>query len=184
MRLSVLIALGLTLVGGAFAYRAHRGRIEEQDRLGEIASALAKRRVRVQCPGFFRKLVDTRGELGTVQFDESGRPADVTILSPKVCSDLAHFTSRNIRDAAEGAQTLAHESMHLRGIQDEAVADCYGIQLMAYVAERLGATPPAAQQLAAWYYRGVYPWKPDDYTSRECKDGGRLDLRANDRLWP
>lgn len=184
MRLSVLIALGLVLVGGAFAYQAHRGRIEEQDRLGAIASALANRHVRVHCPGFIKRLTDVSAELGTVQFDDNGRPADFTNLSPKVCSELAHFTSRSVRDAAEGAQTLAHESMHLRGIRDEAVADCYGIQLMSYVAEHLGATPTAAQELADFYYRHVYPWKPEDYVSPDCRDGGALDLRPGDPLWP
>ena len=90
------------------------------------------------------------GEAGRVQFDDSGRPADHTDLSPETCKALRHLDRVDFGCLERGdcglsqfsagwaAHTLAHEAFHLRGFQDEGVTECYALQNTAFVAERLG----------------------------------------------
>ncbi len=54
-------------------------------------------------------------------------------------------------------KVLAHESQHLRGIDNEATADCYGLQDMAAVGRGLGLGDEEARSVAeyAWVY--IYP---------------------------
>ena len=65
--------------------------MREQGRLAAVASQLAGRKVGVHCPSFLSSLVDTGGEAGRVRFDESGRAADYTDLSPQTCKELRHL---------------------------------------------------------------------------------------------
>jgi len=79
---------------------------------------------------------------------------------------------------------LAHEAMHLRGIPDEAIAECYAMQHAPTLARELGASPMQAQQLAEFYWDTIYPGMPGEYTSSECVNGGRLDLNRESDVWP
>src|SRR6185295_12736227 len=146
------IAVLLVVVGAlsALGFARHEQRIREQDQLASIASDLAGRKVTVRCLSFLAGLVDVRGEAGRVQFDDSGRPADHTDLSPETCKALRHLDRVDFGcfergdcglsqfSAGWAAHTLAHEAFHLRGFQDEGVTECYALQNTAYVAERLG----------------------------------------------
>ena len=188
----LLIAAGLLALG--FARREDR--LREQDRLAAIATDLAGRKVGVHCPSFLSSLVDTRGEAGRVEFDESGAPADHTDLSPQTCKALRHldrvdFTCLERRmcgyvefKGAWAAHTLAHEAFHLRGFQDEGVTECYALQNTAFVAERLGVPTERAQELQAWVFAKGYPNEPEDYHSSRCYDGGPLDLRPQSSEFP
>jgi len=192
------IAVLLVVVGAlaALGFARHEERVHEQDKLATIASDLAGRKVGVRCPSFVASLVDIRGEAGRVQFDGSGRPADHTDLSPQTCKALRHLASVDFtcigRDdcgfkefnAGWAAHTLAHESFHLRGFQDEGVTECYALQNTAFVAERLGVPEQQAQDLQAWLYERGYPNEPTDYQSPQCHDGGPLDLRPQEALFP
>ena len=183
--LAIVLVLVLAGGGGALAFRAHEGRIREQHRLAPVASTIAGRSVGVRCPNLLKKLTHVGGELGSVQFDASGRPADHTDLAPETCKALAGFDGLRWDPAiAEAVHTLAHESFHLRGIRDEATADCYALQTDAYVAERLGAPPADARALARWYLVSAYPYKPEEYHSSECRNGGALDLQPANAAWP
>jgi hypothetical protein len=193
-----LVAALLLIVGAlaAVGFARHEDRIRQQGRLAAVASELAGRHVSVHCPGFLSGLVDTHGEPGRVQFDESGRPADHTELSPDTCKSLRHldrvdFTCIDRDDcgyaqfkAAWAAHTLTHEAFHLRGFQDEGVTECYALQNTAFVAERLGVTSELAKQVQQWVYRDGYPNKPEDYHSANCYDGGPLDLRRDSPVFP
>jgi hypothetical protein len=189
----------LLLVVGALAavgFARHEGRVREQHRLGAVASELAGRNVRVHCPSFLAGLVDTHGEAGRVRFDEAGRPTDRTDLAPETCKSLRRldqvdFTCIDHDDcgfrefgAAWAAHTLAHEAFHLRGFQDEGVAECYALQNTAFVAEHLGVRAALARQLQAWVYTRDYPNEPEEYHSAGCYDGGPLDLRPQSPTWP
>ena len=193
-----LLAALLLLVGtlAAVGFARHEDRIREQDRLGEIASQLAGRNVGVRCPSFLGSLADVHGEAGRVQFDASGDPADHTDLAPETCRALRHldrvdFTCIGRGDcgfkqfnAAWAAHTLAHESFHLRGYEDEGVTECYALQNTAFVAERLGVPTKQALKLQAWVYEKGYPNEPEDYHSTQCYNGGRLDLRPQTNVFP
>jgi hypothetical protein len=193
-----LVAVLLLVVGAlaAVGFARREARIREQDRLAAIASDLAGRKVGVHCPTFLRSLVDTHGEPGRVRFDASGRPADYTDLAPETCRALRHLDRVDFgcvaRDdcgfkqfkAAWAAHTLAHEAFHLRGYEDEGVAECYALQNTAFVAERLGVATATAKQLQKWVYERGYPNEPEDYHSAQCYDGGPLDLRRDTNEFP
>jgi hypothetical protein len=188
----LVIAAALTAVG--FARREDR--LREQDQLAAIASNLAGRHVGVRCPSFLSSLVDTHGEAGRVQFDESGRPANRTYLSPQTCKALRQLKRVDFRCIARGdcgydefkagwaAHTLAHEAFHLRGFQDEGVTECYALQNTAFVAEQLGVSTPEARNLQAWLFVKGYPNEPEEYHSPQCYDGGPLDLRPQSPQFP
>ena len=168
------IAVLLVVVGAlsALGFARHEQRIREQDQLASIASDLAGRKVAVRCPSFLAGLVDVDGEAGRVQFDDSGRPADHTDLSPETCKALRHLDRVDFGCLERGdcglsqfsagwaAHTLAHEAFHLRGFQDEGVTECYALQNTAYVAERLGVPTRQAEVIQAWLYKRGYPDDP------------------------
>ena len=188
----LVLAAALTAVG--FARREDR--LREQGQLATIASDLAGRHVGVRCPSFLSSLVDTHGEAGRVQFDESGRPADRTDLSPQTCKALRHLDRVDFTCIASGdcgykefkagwaAHTLAHEAFHLRGFQDEGVTECYALQNTAFVAEQLGVPTQEARNIQAWLFVKGYPNEPEEYRSQQCYDGGPLDLRPQSPQFP
>jgi hypothetical protein len=193
-----LIAAGLLIVGAlaAVGFARREDRIHQQKTLAGIATELAGRPVGVHCPGFLNSLVDTHGEPGRVQFRADGTPANYTDLAPSTCSALRHidrvdFTCVETNTcgykefkAVWAAHTLAHESFHLRGFQDEGIAECYALQNTAFVAERLGVPTKQAEELQAWIYKDGYPNEPQDYQSSNCYDGGSLDLRPQSSVFP
>src|SRR5918911_2122894 len=170
-------ALLVAVVGGlvAVGWIKHEERIREQNQLAKIASVLAGRPVRVQCPSFLASLVDVHGEAGTVKFDSNGRPADVTDLAPDTCKALRHFARVDFSCldrhacgytqfvAGWAAHTLAHESFHLRGYRDEGVTECYAMQNTAFVAEKLGLAPRRARELQQWIFKRGWRDEPTDY---------------------
>jgi hypothetical protein len=192
------IAVLLVVVGAlsALGFARHEQRIREQDQLASIASDLAGRKVAVRCPSFLAGLVDVHGEAGRVRFDDSGRPADHTDLSPATCKALRHLDRTDFGCLERGdcglsqfsagwaAHTLAHEAFHLRGFQDEGVTECYALQNTAYVAERLGVPTRQAEVIQAWLYNRGYPNEPAEYQSSQCHDGGTLDLRPLQSRFP
>jgi hypothetical protein len=193
-----LLAALLLIVGAlaAVGFARHEDRIRQQDELGAVASDLAGRAVAVHCPGFLGALVDTGGEAGRVQFDGSGRPSDHTDLAPETCKALRHLDRVDFScienddcgypefKAAWAAHTLAHESFHLRGFEDEGITECYALQNTAFVAERLGVAAETAHRLQKWLYLDGYPNEPEDYRSSNCYDGGPLDLRPQSTRFP
>jgi hypothetical protein len=193
-----LIAAALLIVGAlaAVGFARREDRIHQQQTLGAIATELAGRPVAVRCPGFLESLVDVRGEAGRVQFAANGRPANHTDLAPSTCSALRHLDQVDFTcieretcgykefKAAWAAHTLAHESFHLRGFEDEGITECYALQNSAFVAERLGVSVKQAQELQAWLYKDGYPNEPQDYQSADCYDGGPLDLRPQSPVFP
>jgi hypothetical protein len=88
---------------------------------------------------------------------------------------------------AEAIQTLAHESIHLRGDAVEADAECYGMQAAASVAQQLGDTLDDGRAIAQYYATLLYPQRQTQspaYWSPQCRPGGALDQTPNDGVWP
>jgi hypothetical protein len=78
---------------------------------------------------------------------------------------------------------LTHEAMHLSGQLNEAAAECAAVQRDARTARLLGAPDSAAAELAAAYWRNLYPLMPDGYRSAGCRQGGPLDEGLTDAPW-
>jgi hypothetical protein len=186
----------------AFSLWDHHKREENEARLGDVASAIAQRSVGVDCPGFWRQLVDVRGEDGRVHFDVAGRPSDSAELSGQTCERLEDFAragtkpafdclvpedrhcKREVVETARALSTLAHEAFHLAGIRDEAAAECYATQTVDFVTEKLGATAAQGKIVATWAARTSPRTHPEEYHSQECRSGGALDLEPRTAAWP
>jgi hypothetical protein len=124
-------------------------------------------------------------QLGFV--DLGAAPGDVE-LSPEVCSqlDLLRYGKTRPRPTlrlANAVDVLAHETFHTSGVSDEATTECYAIQSVAWVARQLGAPSRYAHVLARREWAD-YGDEPAGYTSPECRDGGKLDLRPRTHSWP
>jgi hypothetical protein len=190
------------LVIAAFVYWEARRELALDHRLSGIASTIAGRPVQVDCPGFLRGLIDTSGNSGTVMFDADGRPGDTAHLETSVCGDLSAYAktrkradfacvysaercSEKVERAVEAALVLSHESQHLRGVRDESTAQCYAIQRLPLVAERLGSPPAEGRAIAAHFLEVDQPLMSGEYMlTPACTDGGSLDLNPNSSAWP
>jgi hypothetical protein len=186
----------------AFSLWEHRKREQNEARLSGVASAIAQRSVGVECPGFWRQLVDVRGEDGSVEFDVAGRPSDTASLSGRTCDRLEDFSragtkpafdcllpddrqcKREVVETARALSTLAHEAYHLAGVRDEAAAECYATQTVDFVTEKLGATAAQGKVVAIWAERTSPRTHPEEYHSPECRAGGALDLEPRTAAWP
>jgi hypothetical protein len=113
-------------------------------------------------------------------------------LSPQVCSALDELTYSDERPTASdaldrlayGAFVLAHETDHIVGVDDEAVATCDGAQNIDRVAQALGADAEYARKLADAYWEDLYPQEPSDYRTLACGPGRPLDRSPGDGRWP
>ena len=178
-------------------------RVSLQNRLAPIASEIAGRQVGVRCPGVFGRLLapgDTAA--GVVSVDAEGRVSDHTDLRTATCKELdalvdggrerqlacaerSSSCGDDVQTLAWAIGTVAHESVHLRGILDEALTECYAMQYLAIAAQRLGATPQQARNLALLHWETSPGKKPDQYqVPAGCEDGGRFDARPADPVWP
>jgi hypothetical protein len=166
----------------------HREATDLEQRLGEVGSLIAARPVQVRCEDFSEGTPVEPG--GVVQFN-GAEPADFARLRPDMCTRLVRFmrnptemngclASRScdieVFRSAEALTVLAHESYHLRGLQNEAVVQCYAMQAVPRAARALGANPEGAQALASREYSAGYPHMPPAYRSPGCRPGGALDL--------
>ncbi len=181
----IALAVALLSVFG-FAWSRHEGRLHDEARWARVASSVVGHPVAVHCPGSLERLTSISSEAGYVRFGASGRPEPRTWLSPATCDGLARF-ARNHQPTLESSwavQTLAHESIHMRGIRDEAITECYGLQWTAFVAAELGADERHARAAARVAWAAGYDQLPDEYRSPECRDGGGLDIRPGTHEFP
>jgi hypothetical protein len=171
-------------------------------RLSGVAGEIAGRKVNVDCPGFLRGLIDINGHGGSVMFDADGKPGNTTHLETSVCHSLSAYgatrkradfscvfgaapCSDRVEKAVYAVLVLSHESQHLRGVRSESQTQCYAIQTMALVAERLGSPPAEARAVAAHFLAVGQPRMENEYSlSGDCKDGGSLDLNPQSSDWP
>jgi len=122
------------------------------------------------------------------------RPAECTYLTwfhdtparwdPRTCApkDCAYVVP-----IAQALATVSHESYHILGFTNEAQVECYGMQSIWFVANKLGASVPESQAIAQFYATKIYPTREvqtPTYWSAQCKDGGKYDLRPKSHDWP
>jgi hypothetical protein len=194
-----LVAAAAVALGAAHRTPEHARATPREtftSRLDRIAQAVSGRRdVSVRCGATGAPTI-----LGRVLF-YGDRPGRETLLAPQVCRTLERLWAQGgpslactrlgggacgdeVVALAWAASALAHESFHLRGVRDEATAECYGLQSTAFVARALGAPAAYAQRLATYTFWNVRPPVDYGYFSPECRDGGKLDLRPQTSRWP
>lgn len=207
MKTAAVIAAGVALL---WIWTSQR-RATTEHRLAAVASQLAGRPVGVRCQGFWASMLDIGQRTGEVDFPPD-RPPDHMFLVRSVCGRLRSFLGngshrnldcletidwrswtlasgfdgaceRSARGDVEAITTLAHESMHLRGVVNEAQAQCEAVQADAWTAVQLGSTEAqgaAVAQLAL----ALQPALPTEYQSGECRAGGSLDLAPRTAAFP
>jgi hypothetical protein len=179
--------------------------------LAPIASAVAGRTVAVDCQSLWATLLDALPRHGSVRFDVNGVPEPRIFLTHATCDRLQDFEGRRRHGAVSclrGIQwtqvmplapgspcyrsasptiyallTLAHEAYHTAGITNEASANCYAIQAMAYVATSLGAEQAEAEILAD-AMRALAPLQAGEYGTQRCRAGDTLDLHPETPDFP
>ena len=88
----------------------------------------------------------------------------------------------SLADVALAIVTLAHEAEHAAGITNEARAECYARQVARGVARDLGLPPAQATRVGR--YAAQRMTQPPEYRSKECRDGGKLDLDRSSTRFP
>jgi len=196
VRSLALVLLALLTVLTVLLHRGASAAAKPGDlRLSGIASELARRHVTIRCEGLSGALTGAGGESGRTEFVD-GKPVSVSYLQEGVCQTL-HSYARSLRagpgcllpcerplEIAWSLNTLAHESYHLAGVRNEAETECYALQAIEFVARRLGASPDQGRALAAFSFDQLPRRMPPEYSSPECRDGGRLDLHPGDPSGP
>jgi hypothetical protein len=168
-----------------------------EPRFSRIGSELARKKVEVRCwsESEWPRVVGEWGAyIGTNDIGAFAQPSsDRTSLAPETCRALVDFTYERERpergdaldEVAYAVGVLAHESEHLLSpAASEADTECYGMQDIRRVARRLGADAAYASRLATRYWFEIYPSEPADYRSGGCVNGGSLDGRPSDPVWP
>jgi hypothetical protein len=200
VKVAALVAAVLAIAVAALAVQ-QRAAAQGEARYARVASEIARRDVRVRCQGLLGALLDIGINAGTVQFDATGRPADVTHLTRGICRGLKRFADdprssrldcvraaavcpREAFETVQAVHTLAHEAVHLAGVRNEAEAECYGLQTVDLVAVRLGADRDTARALADYAFARLYPALPPHYRTDACHDGGSLDLVPGSATFP
>ena len=182
------VALSLVLVPALLLSWWETENHQADVRMSQAASTLAGRPVHVTCQRLTGAFVDAGAELGYVMWGPDGRPVDETVLKYDTCQALYGWLGSAKQDPSIeevlAVHVLAHESEHLAGEKDEAVAECYSVQTTQETAELLGATTAQGRSLARRYASEIYPDMPDGYRSDQCKDGGTLDLDPGSHDWP
>ncbi len=162
-------------------------RVTLEGRLSHASSTLLGTHVKVDCQTLTGSALDMGRELGYVKWGPGGIPERKTLIKHQQCNDLHSYldSSKQHPSAAQilAVHVLTHESMHMSGITNEAIAECDAMQRDTTMAEDLGARPPAAHALAVTYWLTVYPDMPDGYRSTDCRPGGSLDLHLPNAPW-
>ena len=179
--------------------------------LAPIASGIAGRPVEVDCQSFWAGLVDVQWREGEVRFGPDGAPEPRLFLARKTCARLRAFRKREhhgeldclrsvdwadsdplpfespcyarSHETVYAVLVLAHEAYHTAGVTDEAAANCFAIQGMAWTALELGARRDEAELLAR-AMEELEPKQGGVYATTECRPGARLDLHPETAEFP
>ena len=201
MTVTRLLACLAALAVLGFYLGPHRNLQADEAQLAGIATVIAGRDVGISCPGTLASLTEVSAQDGSVVFTPDGKPADEAKLSGETCKTPAPLPPRRgrrprlpranpgecpieVKEAAIAVNVLSHEAWHLAGVRDEAATQCYALQSNADTAARLGASREDAAAIATFIVREVQPALPADYRTRDCFDGGPLDLRPERASWP
>ena len=185
------------LAGNTEAVTAQREYVRAlEERLGEVATELAGRTAGANCSLTRWSRKETIS--GYVR-DGSA----VMHLAPGVCLALYRFVvlgeqpdlaclprsrktgfsscSTEAEETVFAISTVAHEAEHIGGVENEARAECFGLQQVPEAARALGLD--RGGRTLAWY-AWRFSQSPKGYRSKECRPGGKLDRSPETRSWP
>lgn len=169
---AVLVVIA-TLVAGGFEAAHHWRQAIVTDAMAAVTD---NPRARADCARFSEELFNARAFDGYVWQDAS----DVAHYMHGVCQDVAAYARSAKLDPpleqVAAVVLVAHETMHVERVWNEAEAECRAVQLSHLVAMRLGANEAQARALQARYFAEIYPNLREGYTSRECREGGAYDI--------
>jgi hypothetical protein len=155
--------------------------------LADAARKLVGVPVAVHCQSAGEEFVDTDQNLGFVAAGPDGMPERRTTLKREVCSALASYLgsdhARPSEDEVRAVHVLSHESRHMAGTADEAMAECQAMQRDATAARLLGADPRQARRLARYYWLVLYHTMPAEYVIQSCAPGASWDEHLPDAPW-
>jgi hypothetical protein len=101
-------------------------------------------------------------------------------LSPAVCRAmetlLYHRPQYANRITANAVQTLTHEMMHALGIRNEAMAECFGMQLSIILAVKLGVPYQYANSLSHYNLTNYRNRPPNYINTSNCREDGTWDI--------
>ncbi|MFZ0324923.1 MAG: hypothetical protein WAN48_12440 [Actinomycetes bacterium] len=181
------VAVGLLIVTSLGMAVPGAQRRSEEARLSAVASQVASQSVRVHCQTFGEAFVDAGSELGWVAWRPDGTASPETLIKRSPCRDLRDYLGSDQANPTlaqvVAVHVLTHESMHMSGILEEAMAECAAVQRDALTATLLGASDSEAQDLARRYWTTVYPDMPDAYRTPDCRAGGPLDENLASPPW-
>ncbi|MBD0349433.1 MAG: hypothetical protein ICV59_09805 [Thermoleophilia bacterium] len=134
------------------------------------------------------KVVATKNPYGPGEVGGFVEAAGKVQLSPAVCKPLADYLyggrDEQDEDLVWAVVVFAHEARHAAGEDVEARAECYAMQDAPRIARMLGISRSRAREIAETYWEEWYPDNEFPYSSDQCRNGGRLDLRPNSEVWP
>lgn len=192
-----LVVLGAGCHGTLSTLPEKGGPIETsrvEPRLSKVGSALVGERIEVRCwsqRDWREKIEDsdarTPHELAGIAGE--GGPVE---LAPDACEPLVEMLYTGTKPVTQEQEVLlayavgilAHELEHVRGEMDEKAAECQGMQRLASAARKLRMSKTEARRLARVYWSEIYPDSDRGYRTRECRNGGELDLRPRSSVWP
>jgi hypothetical protein len=185
------IGLAVLLVPLLWLGVTERQWVSAEQAFSAAARAIAPAARGIHCQRLGETFTSASSELGSVQYDAGGHPADIAMLSYETCQHLSQWWRSSAQekdspslDEVIAVHVLTHESVHLAGDTNEASTECRAMQLDARTAVRLGATPAQGVALAQRYWTEVYPRMPADYVTGGCRPDGPLDLTPDDGVWP
>jgi hypothetical protein len=171
----------LALTAGGFELAHHERQQLATEAIGVLSDVKG---ASADCERFSEELFNASQFQGYVYYDGS----NVAHLRRGVCHNLWDYAHGGQAHPTEGqiiaVHIVAHETMHINGIQSEAVAECRAVQLNHLVAEALGATPEEARALQRRYFADYYPRQREDYVSAGCTEGGELDIYPDRTVFP
>ena len=151
--------------------------------LSEKAPVIAERpNVIVKCNSMFETLFDGKGvssPAGTAYF-ETGE----IFFESGWCKNFMEYLDdpgNATPDQIFAMHIFTHETMHIRGEENEKRTDCQAIQRNHLVGELFGIDPSISRRNANTYYYDFYPKHP--YFDKNCKPGGKFDERLPNSIW-
>jgi hypothetical protein len=134
------------------------------------------------------KVVATHSAYGPRELGGFVDSAGIVQLNPVICRALVRYLYGHAKPSdpgiTEAVVVFSHESEHAGGEDREDRAECWGMQRARRTAQLFGMAAQDAEALVQRYWNSVYQQETPPYFSRECRDGGELDLRPKVHVFP